>query len=132
MFERLMNQSSAPVLEKMLQFTAARHKLIAENVINISTPNYRQKDLSLEKFQEMLGERIDERDKGGPGATSFDDINAELEEPERGILFHDGSNRSMEQLMSDQSKNALMDNFIIELLRKQYQTMEMSLKDRPV
>ena len=131
MFERLMNQSSAPVLEKMLQFTSARHKLIAENVINISTPNYRQKDLSLEKFQEMLGDRIAQRDRAGPGETSFGDISAELEEPERGILFHDGSNRSMEQLMSDQAKNALMHNFIIELLRKQFATMELALKDRP-
>lgn len=131
MFERLLNQSSEPVLEKMLQFTAARHKLIAEDVINISTPNYRQKDLSLDKFQEMLGERIEQRDGAGPGETSFDDISAELEEPERGMLFHDGSNRSMEQLMSDQAKNALMHNFIIELMRKQFQTMELALKDRP-
>ena len=131
MFERLLNQTTEPVLEKMLQFTAARHKLIAENVINISTPNYRQKDLSLEKFQEMLGERIEERDRAGPGETSFGDLTAELEEPERGILFHDGSNRSVEQLMSDQAKNALMHNLIIELLRKQFSTMEMALKDRP-
>ena len=131
MFERLMNQSSEPVLEKMLEFTAARHKLIAENVINISTPNYRQKDLSLEKFQEMLGQRIEKRDNGSPGETSFDDLSAELEEPGRGMLFHDGTNRSMEQLMSDQAKNAIMHNFIIELLRKQFQTMEMALKDRP-
>jgi flagellar basal-body rod protein FlgB len=130
-FERLLNQSSEPVLEKMLQFTAARHNLIAENVINISTPNYKQKDLSLDKFQEMLGERISRRDDAPLGETSFDDISAELENPQRGILFHDGVNRSMEQLMSDQAKNAMMHNFIVELLRKQYQTMELSLKDRP-
>ncbi len=131
MFERLMNQSSAPVLEKMLQFTAARHKLIAENVVNLSTPNYQQKDLSLEKFQDMLGERIQHRDSGARGVTSFDDISAELDEPERGILFHDGTNRSVEQLMTDQAKNAMMHNFVVELLRKQYSTMEMALKDRP-
>jgi flagellar basal-body rod protein FlgB len=131
MFERLLNQTTEPVLEKMLQFTSARHKLIAEDVINISTPNYRQKDLSLEKFQEMLGDRIGQRNASGRGETSFDDISAELEEPERGMLFHDGTNRSMEQLMSDQAKNALMHNFIIELLRNQFQTMELALKDRP-
>jgi flagellar basal-body rod protein FlgB len=130
-FERLLNQSAEPVLEKMLQFTAARHNLIAENVINISTPNYRQKDLSLDKFQEMLGERIEQRDGAPLGETSFDDMSAELENPQHGILFHDGVNRSMEQLMSDQAKNAMMHNFIVELLRKQYQTMELSLKDRP-
>jgi flagellar basal-body rod protein FlgB len=131
MFERLLNQSDAPVLEKMLQFTAARHQLIAENVVNISTPGYKQKDLSLEKFQEMLSDRIEKRDHGGLGDTSFDDISAQMEEPQRGILFHDGSNRSMEQLMSDQAKNALMHNFVIELLKKQYSTMELALKDRP-
>ena len=131
MFERLLNQSDAPVLEKMLQFTAARHKLIAENVVNISTPGYKQKDLSLEKFQEMLSDRIQQRDEGGLGDTSFDDISSEIEDPHRGILFHDGSNRSMERLMSDQAKNALMHNFVIELLKKQYSTMEMALKDRP-
>jgi flagellar basal-body rod protein FlgB len=130
-FERLLNQSNEPVLEKMLQFTAARHSLIAENVVNISTPNYRQKDLSLEKFQEMLGDRLAQRDGAPLGETSFDDIGAEVEDPRHGILFHDGVNRSMEQLMTDQAKNAMMHNFIVELLRKQYSTMEMALKDRP-
>lgn len=131
MFERLMNQSNAPELEKMLQFTTARHNLIAENMANLSTPNYRQKDLSLEKFQSMLGERIEQRDQSAPGSTSFDDLSSELEQPERGILYHDGSTRSMEQLVTDQAKNALMHNFVVELLRKQYATMELALKDRP-
>ncbi|HEX4796936.1 MAG TPA: hypothetical protein VH370_24305 [Humisphaera sp.] len=132
MFERLLNQTNAPVLERMLKFTAARQKLLAENVVNVSTPGYRQKDLSLEKFQGMLRERVEQRDHNGLGSTSFDDLEAQLENPQRGMLFHDGANRSMEQLMTDQAKNALMHNFVIELLRKQFQTMEMALKDRPV
>ena len=44
--ERLLNQGNAPLLEQMLQFTAARHRLIAENIANVDTPGYRQKDLS--------------------------------------------------------------------------------------
>jgi hypothetical protein len=36
----------------------------------------------------------------------------------------------MEQLMTDQAKNAMMHNFVVELLRKQYATMEMALKER--
>ncbi len=47
------------------------------------------------------------------------------------MLFHDGATRSAEQLMTDQAKNAMMHNMVIELLRKQYSTMEMALKDRP-
>jgi flagellar basal-body rod protein FlgB len=131
MFERLLNQSNEPMLERMLQFTSARHKLIAENVVNLDTPGYKQQDLSLEKFQEMLGEKISHRDEAALGETSFDDVSAEIENPERGILYHDGTNRSMEQLMSDQAKNAIMHNLVVELLRKQFSTMEMALKDRP-
>jgi flagellar basal-body rod protein FlgB len=126
--DQMFNHGSTPVLERMLQFTAARQKLLAENVVNISVPNYRQKDLSLDKFQEMLRDRVEERDSSG--SARFEDITAELEQPERGILFHDGANRSMEQLMTDQAKNGMMHNFIIELLRKQFQAMDMALKER--
>ena len=60
----------------------------------------------------------------------FDDISAEVENPAKGILFHDGNNRSMEQLMTDNAKNALMHNLVVELLRRQYQTMDMALKEQ--
>jgi len=130
--ERLLDQGNAPLLEQMLRFTAARHRLIAENVVNVDTPDYRQKDLSPEKFQAMLRSRVEHRGEAGSGAEvpSFDDIGAEVETPARGILFHDGNNRSMEQLMADQAKNAMMHNLAVELLRKQFQTMEMALKER--
>ena len=128
--ERLLNQGNAPLLERTLEFTAARHRLIAENVVNVDTPGYQQKDMSLEKFQAMLRERVEARRESGPGATSLDDLSGELEHPERGILFHDGNNRSMEQLMSDQAKNALLHNMVVELLKKQYGAMESALRER--
>src|SRR5687767_5758622 len=102
--ERLLNQGNAPLLEHMLKFTAARHRLIAENVVNVNTPNYRQKDLSLDKFQAMLAERVHEKNESAPGSVGFSDIQAEIERPTNGILFHDGGNRSMEQLVTDQAK----------------------------
>jgi len=128
--ERLLNQGNAPLLEQMLKFTAARHKLIAENVVNVSTPNYKQKDLSLEKFQSMLQDRVEVRRGAAPGSVGFDDIEAELETPTNGILFHDGGNRSMEQLVTDQAKNAMMHNLVVELLRKQYSSMKDALRER--
>src|SRR5687768_6639905 len=107
MIQRLLNQGNAPLLEQMLHFTAARHRLIAENVVNVSTPGYRQKDLSVEKFQRLMQDRVREREGAAPGSVGFSDIKGELEHPERGILFHDGNNRTMEQLMTDQAKNAM-------------------------
>ena len=130
--QRLLDQGSAPLLEQTLRFTAARHNLIAENVVNVDTPGYRQKDLSVEKFQAMLRDRVEDRRDSGPGdgRVGFDDVAAELQTPQRGILFHDGNNRSMEHLMSDQAKNAMMHNLCVELLRKQFQSLELALKER--
>jgi flagellar basal-body rod protein FlgB len=130
--ERLLNQGNAPLLEQTLRFTAARHRLIAENVVNVDTPDYRQKDLSVEKFQALLRERVEDRRDAAPGdePLRFDDVGAQLESPQRGILFHDGNNRSMEHLMADQAKNAMMHNLVIELLRKQFEGLELALKER--
>jgi flagellar basal-body rod protein FlgB len=128
---RLMNVGPEPVLEQMLRFTEAREGLIAGNIANVSTPGYRQQDLSVDKFQEALRDRLKQQQAAGPGAVEFDDISADAEEPSKGIMFHDGNNRSMEQLMTENAKNALMHNLVVELLRKQYATMSMALKEQP-
>jgi flagellar basal-body rod protein FlgB len=128
--DRLLNQGPEPVLEQVLRFTEARQDVLADDIANASTPNFRQKDLSVEKFQQMLIDRVKQKEDAGGGEVRFDDISGQLENPRRGILYHDGNNRSMEQLMTDEAKNALMHNLVVELLRRQYQTMDMALKER--
>lgn len=126
--DRLLNQGSAPLLEQVVQFTSVRHRLIAENIANVDTPGYRQKDLSVSAFQRALRNRVDRRRAGE--MVRFDDVQGEEGNPMQGILFHDRNNRSMEQLTTDLAKNAMMHNLAIELLRKQYLTMETALKER--
>ena len=132
--ERLVNQTNAPLAERVLHFASRRHGLIAENVTNVDTPGWRQKDLSAARFFSMLRERAAAKRAAGagagPGVVGFSDIDAELEHPTRGILFHDGNNRSMEQLVSEQAKNGLLYTMAIEILRKQFGSMEMALKER--
>jgi flagellar basal body rod protein FlgB len=127
--DRMLNQGNGPMLEQWLRFTEARHRLIGENVVNLSTPGYQQKDLNVGAFQSMLRERAESRDAGDD--VRFDDITMDIEDPERGLLFHDGQTRSTEQLMTDQAKNALMHNLVVELLRKQFSALDMALKERP-
>ena len=129
LLQRLMNQTNAPVLEELLQFTAARHKVIADNIANVDTPGYLQKDMDLQKFQGLLRDRIEHRQPGHDG-SGFEDLTAEIEHPKTGMLFHDGNNRTMEQLTTDQAKNGMLHNMVIELLRKQYDQMQMALKER--
>jgi flagellar basal-body rod protein FlgB len=128
--ERLMNQGNAPLLEQMVRFTQARQKLLAENIVNISTPNYRQKDLSTEAFQKQLREQVDVRNDAPPGSVGFDGLTMKVENPEANVLFHDRNNRSIEQLMTDQAQNAMMHNLMTELLRKQFTQIQDALRER--
>jgi flagellar basal-body rod protein FlgB len=126
--ERMLSDGSTPLLEQVVKFTAARHNLIAENIANVDTPGYRQKDLSVQRFQQELRQRIDGRTSGG--VARLDEVNIKPEQPVAGILSHDGNNRSMEHLATDLAKNAMMHNMAIEMLRKQYQLMETALRER--
>src|SRR5262245_366114 len=128
--DRLLNSGNGPLIEASARFAAARHRLLAENIANVDTPGYVQRDLSPAKFQAMLSDRLDERASAAPGSVGFDDLNAKIENPTVGILFHDRSNRSMEQLMTDGVKNALFHNMMMELLKKQFSSIEMALRER--
>lgn len=128
--QRLLNQGNQPLAERVLKFTAARHRLLQENLANVSTPGYRNKDLDMAQFQSLLQDRVAERREAPPGMTSFADIAPEEVDPNAGLLFHDRNNRSMEQLTVDGMKNALMHNLVVELMRKQFSSLEAALKER--
>ena len=128
--DRLFNQGPLPVLEQELSFTDARQQVIADNIANVDTPGYQQKDLSVDAFQSMLREKVAQQESAPAGTVDFGDIKKEVENPTSGILSHDGNNRSMEQMMTDNAKNALMHNLVVELLRQQYQTLQLALKER--
>jgi len=130
LIEGLMNRGNGALLEQVINFASQRHKLLLDDIANVDTPGYKQKDLSVERFNTLLNEGIENRRR--TGAASFDDINLNTDYPARGILFHDRNNRSMEHLATDLAKNAMMHNLAIELLRKQFQQMEMALKEKVV
>lgn len=133
----LLSPSPTNALEQMARFTDARQELIADDIANVSTPGYRQKDLSVDRFQRLLraqvesrgGEPADDAGFGFGDGDAADQAAAEPTHPHPGILFHDGNNRSMESLMTENAKNALMHNVAVELLRRQYATLDMALKE---
>ena len=130
MMERLFNQTNLPLLEKMTKFAGARERVLAEDIVNLSTPNYVPKDLSLDKFQDLLRKQVETKTVATDAAG--DEVNKALTPGEAGdnILFHDRNNRSVEQLMSDHANNALMHNMMIELMRKQFSQIQETLKER--
>ena len=48
MISKMLNKTSLPLLSKQLDFNAKRHRIIAENIANVNTPEYLAKDLTFE------------------------------------------------------------------------------------
>ncbi len=61
----IFSTTTIPALEQTLTFAQRRHELLAGNVANIDTPDYRAKDLDVADFQNALAESI----HAGPAAA---------------------------------------------------------------
>ena len=128
MLDRLLNQSATPLLERTASFHSARHAVLAENVVNLSTPGYRQKDLNEASFRSRLRDRVAAARRDGTVDYSY--LAAEPAETSDDLVFHDGNDRSVEELITEQAKNALQHNMAVELLRKQYALFDLALRER--
>jgi flagellar basal-body rod protein FlgB len=126
---RLINQGNLPVVEQVLRFTAARHEVLARNVVNLTTPGYRAEDLDEGAFQKQLRDRVDSRVGKPISSVRFENMER-VSSREKGLLFHDGSLRDPERLMTELAKNGLKHNLYVELMRRQFSSMDSALKER--
>ncbi|HEX6961110.1 MAG TPA: flagellar basal body protein, partial [Lacipirellula sp.] len=63
MVPSMFSSGSLPLLEQVVNFTEARHGVLAGNIANLDTPGYRARDLSPEEFQERLKDAVEDRQR---------------------------------------------------------------------
>ncbi len=144
MMQDMFNAGAMPVLERMVQFTAARHGVIAHNIANLSTPHFRPKDLSVEAFQGTLRKAVEDRRASnrtldGPLRPAdsrelrfhADRLEAHPEPLDENVLFHDRNNRDLERIMQDLAENTLAHNAGLELLKSEFNLLEMAIRGNP-
>jgi len=143
MISGIFDGGAMPVLERMVQFTSARHGVIANNIANLSTPHFRPKDLSVEKFQKQLRRAIDQRRSTATPNTGelrledtrnfrfhADRLDATPEALDENIMFHDRNNRDLERIMQDLAENSMAHSASMELLRNEFSLLEMAISER--
>ena len=141
MSNTLFEGTALPVLEQVVGFAQARHGVLAGNIANVDTPGYKTRDLSVQQFQENLKQAIESRDEPslfGVGSTSslggdkpvssFDDVRESL----KNLLFHDGTDISLESQITEINKNQSMHNLAISLMRSQFELLEVAISERVV
>ena len=94
MLSQLFSGTTIPALEQVVNFSQARHAVLAGNIANFDTPGYRVRDLSPERFQTRLADALKQRDAEGPVSpgdlAAFPSRRLEhVSEDMEGLLFHD-------------------------------------------
>jgi flagellar basal-body rod protein FlgB len=140
----LTNSGAIPSLEMSLRFAGARQRLIAHNIANVSTPDFRPMDVDPAHFAQVLRGAIEVRrartgnERGdlrplmskqlGVGADGQLRLNPKT--PSGNILFHDRNNRDLERLMQDNAENVASYRLSAELLRSRYEILKAAIAER--
>ena len=74
MISGLFDHGAMPVLERVVQFTQERHRVLTDNIANLSTPYFKPRDLDPGSFQGALREAIDQRRQSTTPMSGFLDL----------------------------------------------------------
>lgn len=143
MIKGMFDKGALPALERTVQFTEQRHRVLADNIANLSNPYYKGKDLDPASFQATLRNAVeDRRATATPSSGSLspshtdqvrfgqDGLDVEPTEVNETVMFHDQSNVDLERTMQRLAENTLSHNLSVELVRNQFQMMELAIRGR--
>jgi flagellar basal-body rod protein FlgB len=127
--DRLTASRTTHALTLAAQFAEQRHKVLAENLANLDTPDYATKRLDPEAFQSSLRQALEQaRTTRHPalvlrGNAQFSsDAQGRIQArpartPAPNVLFHDGTNARLEPLLTDVAQNNVSYDVAMNLLR---------------
>ncbi len=135
MWNGIFQNASIDTLTETVKFAERRHHLLASNVANMDTPGYQTKDLSVADFRTALKEKIAAESQVDSASgdsyrvegTSKEQAEKKIHEAFENILYHDGSNVSLEQQVTQISKNQSMHSTAITILRHQLRQLQMAI-----
>ncbi|RME39399.1 MAG: hypothetical protein D6788_05545 [Planctomycetota bacterium] len=138
----LVERGATPALVKTLSYNEARLRMISENVANVETPGYRAKQLDRTAFQTALRDALERRGEDGRkplevevrGEVATDETGhltvTPRVQPPQNILFHDGTNLSLERQMADLAETGMWHDLAAALLRESYEEMRTAIRGR--
>lgn len=143
MIAGLTNAGAIPVLERMMEFSGQRHRILTHNIANLSTPDFRPVDVDVDAFRAQLGEAIDDRRQshGNQGGELNMESSRQVEvENDRmtlkpqpageNILFHDGNDRNLERTMQGLVENFMAFRAASQFVRREFDTLQTAIRER--
>lgn len=135
MFDRIFGNSSIQLLEKALEGSSLRHKVISNNIANVNTPGYKRQEISFEEQLAVVTKEEAVADKGlllthprhlAPKAKTSD-IN-QIRTIENTSLRTDGNNVDIDAEMAAMTKNNIFYNTVAQRINGYYTNIKMAIK----
>ena len=130
----LFQSTTIPLLEQVVNFTQARHGVLAGNLANLDTPGYKVRDLSPDLFEQRLKEAVDTSRyamPSSPDETGYDRF-AEVKQSMKSILYHDQSDVSLEQQVMEITKNQMRHNLALTIMTNQFRLLQAAISEQVV
>lgn len=138
MLDDLFANTTIPVLEQVVNFSQARHNVLAGNVANMDTPGYKVRDLSVETFEARLKEAVEakhaSRKSQSPSEAAYkpsaEQAMEDVKESMKSILYHDDSNDGLDQQVAEILKNQTQHNTAIAVMQSQFSLLQAAISER--
>ena len=139
----VFRKGAIPLLEKGIYFSAARHRVLVNNVANIDTPFYKVQDLPQQEFRDLLHRSIESRDKRTVRLFDFEESSSIRERRNGdldvsvvpsdlpGILRHSENNVNPEREATKLVRNAGMHNALTQLIAQEFNLLDAAVRERP-
>ena len=118
---------SINLLEKMLDVSAIKHKVIANNIANINTPGYKKMEVS---FSDQLEKVVKDT-----SVNKFDTLQPKIviaEKEKSETVRNDGNNVDADKEISSLMKNTLSYNIYSQLLAKKMELVKSAIENSRV
>jgi flagellar basal-body rod protein FlgB len=115
MIDKIFNIGSNQVVKKVLDYSATRQRVIANNIANVETPGFKAKDVSFEKeFMNALKNNDVERAL---------EIQPSVYETDNISLRNDGNNVDLEKEIVSLEKNRSTFDIFGEIIKRNYRNI---------
>ncbi|HLE88226.1 MAG TPA: flagellar basal body rod protein FlgB [Candidatus Brocadiaceae bacterium] len=114
---------SSTLLEKMLDVSSVKHKVIANNIANVNTPGYKKMEVS---FADQLEKVLNE-----DSMNKFDTLQPKIvisKEDTSETVRNDGNNVDIDKEVSSLVKNTLTYGIYTQLLAKKYEGIKSAIE----
>lgn len=119
-------------LGQALNYSSLKQKVIAQNIANVDTPNYKAEDVSFSSYmQNELGQGFQTNctdPRHIDFSSSSDDSQSAIVTRQNVQYNNDGNSVDLDQEMSDMATNQIYYNSLIEQLNSKFSALQMVIK----